>query len=97
MTPGSQSSFDRAETDSSTLLVVAHPLPEGGNGGLLGRISEIVELFVERVHLRAKFTVLRLEVDYLHAERVYLRKRERTLRFRLVAALAARGIHARLH
>ena len=61
--------------------------------GLFGRVREVVDLFLQRLVLRSQFAVLKLKVNYLLAESIYLRKRNRQLKDRL---FELRGWHVQL-
>ena len=73
--------------------VVPHVLPERLDASLVSRVREVMKLFLERCVIRFQFTVLSLKVNYLLAESVYLRKRNRQLKDRL---FAVRGWHVQL-
>ena len=64
--------------------LVPHALPEVLDPGLLGRVREVVELFLERLILRCKFLNLRLESRVLSLQLDNLSERNRRLRSRLL-------------
>ena len=67
------------------LVVVSHSFSIRFCLGLPLRVGEVVELFLQRLVLRVEFGILKLKLNYLLAEGVYLRKRNRQLKDRLFA------------